>query len=66
MTSLFVEHFASGVDPGRARVLHAVQQPISLSTFDDVMGAPAWRSIARRRRAAREGGHVAGREQRGR
>jgi len=40
----FVTHFAAGVDPARARVLHAVQQPISMSAFDDVMGAPAWRS----------------------
>lgn len=39
----FVEHFASGVDPVKARVLCAVQQPISLSTFDDVMGVPAWK-----------------------
>jgi pimeloyl-ACP methyl ester carboxylesterase len=40
----FVGHFASGVDPARARVLYAVQQPISLSTFEDVMGEPAWKS----------------------
>jgi pimeloyl-ACP methyl ester carboxylesterase len=40
----FVGHFASGVDPVRARVLYAVQQPISLSTFEDVMGEPAWKS----------------------
>src|SRR3954465_8820920 len=40
----FVSHFASGVDPVRARVLYAVQQPISLSTFEDVMGEPAWKS----------------------
>jgi pimeloyl-ACP methyl ester carboxylesterase len=40
----FVTHFAAGVDPARACVLHAVQQPISMSAFDDVMGAPAWRS----------------------
>src|SRR4029077_14764205 len=40
----FVGHFASGVDPVRARVLYAVQQPISLSAFEDVMGAPAWKS----------------------
>jgi pimeloyl-ACP methyl ester carboxylesterase len=40
----FVEHFAVGVDPVKARVLCAVQQPISMSAFDDVMGAPAWRS----------------------
>jgi pimeloyl-ACP methyl ester carboxylesterase len=40
----FVKHFASGVDPARARVLHAVQQPLAGSSFTDVMGAPAWRS----------------------
>jgi pimeloyl-ACP methyl ester carboxylesterase len=40
----FVEHFAVGVDPVKARVLWAVQQPISMSAFDDVMGAPAWKS----------------------
>jgi pimeloyl-ACP methyl ester carboxylesterase len=40
----FVGHFASGVDPVKARVLHAVQQPISMSAFDDVMGVPAWKS----------------------
>ena len=39
----FVEHFASGVDPAKAHVLCAVQQPISLSTFEDVMGVPAWK-----------------------
>jgi pimeloyl-ACP methyl ester carboxylesterase len=41
----FVEHFASGVDPDRARVLHAVQQPIAAPGFGDVMGVPAWRSL---------------------
>ena len=40
----FVQHFAAGVDPVRARVLWAVQQPISLSTFEDVMGVPAWKA----------------------
>ena len=40
----FVTHFAAGVDPAKARVLHAVQQPIAMSTFDDVMGVPAWKS----------------------
>ena len=39
----FVKHFASGVDPVRAKVLHAVQQPLAGSTFTDVMGAPAWK-----------------------
>jgi pimeloyl-ACP methyl ester carboxylesterase len=41
----FVGHFASGVDPDRARVLCAVQQGLSMSTFDDVMGVPAWKSL---------------------
>ena len=41
----FVNEFAIGVDPVKARVLHAVQQPISLSTFENVMGVPAWRDI---------------------
>jgi pimeloyl-ACP methyl ester carboxylesterase len=40
----FVEHFACGVDPVKAKVLHAVQQPLSMSTFEDVMGAPVWKS----------------------
>jgi pimeloyl-ACP methyl ester carboxylesterase len=40
----FVEHFAVGVDPVKARVMWAVQQPLSMSTFEDVMGEPAWKS----------------------
>src|SRR6476659_3494492 len=40
----FVGHFAGDVDPVHARVMHAVQQPISMSAFDDVMGEPAWKS----------------------
>jgi pimeloyl-ACP methyl ester carboxylesterase len=40
----FVGHFAADVDPGRARVMHAAQQPVAMSVFGDVMGAPAWRS----------------------
>src|SRR5256714_3433017 len=34
----FVGHFAADVDPVQARVMHAVQQPIAMSAFDDVMG----------------------------
>jgi pimeloyl-ACP methyl ester carboxylesterase len=41
----FVDHFASGVDPVKANVLHAVQQPLSTSAFDDVMNVPAWKSL---------------------
>jgi pimeloyl-ACP methyl ester carboxylesterase len=40
----FVGHFAADVDRVRARVMYAVQQPISMSTFEDVMGEPAWKS----------------------
>jgi len=41
----FVGHFAAGVDSDRARVLCAVQQGLSMSTFEDVMGVPAWKSL---------------------
>src|SRR5712672_1152866 len=40
----FVNHFASGLDPADAKVLHAVQQGLSMSTFEDVIGTPAWKS----------------------
>ena len=40
----FVHHFAGDLDPVQARVLCAVQQPLSASTLQDVMGAPAWKS----------------------
>ena len=38
----YVNHFAADVDPVRARVMHAAQQPLAASTFGDVMGDPAW------------------------
>jgi pimeloyl-ACP methyl ester carboxylesterase len=40
----FVAHFASDVDPVKARVMYAVQQALSMSTFEDVIGVPAWKS----------------------
>ena len=40
----FVKHFAADVDPVRARVMYAVQQPVAASAFQDVMGVPAWKS----------------------
>jgi pimeloyl-ACP methyl ester carboxylesterase len=40
----FVGHFAGDLDPKQARVLYAVQQPISMSTFEYTMGVPAWKS----------------------
>jgi pimeloyl-ACP methyl ester carboxylesterase len=41
----YVTHFASDVDPVRARVLHASQQALAASTLGDVMGTPAWKSL---------------------
>jgi pimeloyl-ACP methyl ester carboxylesterase len=41
----FLNHFAADVDPVKARVMHAVQQPLSRSAFGEVMGVPAWRSL---------------------
>jgi pimeloyl-ACP methyl ester carboxylesterase len=41
----FVNHFAADVDPARARVMYAVQQPLAVSAFGDVMGTPAWKSL---------------------
>jgi pimeloyl-ACP methyl ester carboxylesterase len=41
----FVNHFAGDIDPIKARVMHAVQQPLAASTLGDVMGAPAWKSL---------------------
>jgi pimeloyl-ACP methyl ester carboxylesterase len=41
----FVKHFAADVDPAKARVMHAVQQALSASTLEDVMGVPAWKSL---------------------
>jgi pimeloyl-ACP methyl ester carboxylesterase len=41
----FVRHFAADVDPVRARVMYAVQQPLAASAFGDVMGVPAWKTL---------------------
>lgn len=41
----FVNHFAADVDPTKARVMHAVQQPLHTSAWGDVMGPPAWKSL---------------------
>ena len=41
----FVNHFAGDVDPVKAKVLYAVQQPLSASAFNDVMSVPAWKSL---------------------
>jgi pimeloyl-ACP methyl ester carboxylesterase len=41
----FVNHFAADVAPVRAKAMHAVQQALAGSTFNDVMGVPAWKSL---------------------
>ena len=40
----YTNHFAADVDPVKAKVMFATQQPLAASTFDDVIDAPAWRS----------------------
>jgi pimeloyl-ACP methyl ester carboxylesterase len=42
----YLNHFAADVDPVRARVMHATQQALAGSTFTDVMGVPAWKSLS--------------------
>ena len=41
----YVHHFAADVDPVEAKVMHAVQQALASSTFTDVMGIPAWKTL---------------------
>jgi pimeloyl-ACP methyl ester carboxylesterase len=41
----FVAHFAADVDPAKAKVMHAVQQPLAGSALGEVMGLPAWKSL---------------------
>ena len=41
----FVNHFAADVDPVKARVMFAVQQPLHWSALQEVMGVPAWKSL---------------------
>jgi pimeloyl-ACP methyl ester carboxylesterase len=41
----FVSHFAADVDPVKARVMYAVQQPLAMSAFGDAMGVPAWKTL---------------------
>jgi pimeloyl-ACP methyl ester carboxylesterase len=40
----FLNHFAADVDPVKARVMYAVQQPLSASALGDVMGVPTWKA----------------------
>ena len=41
----FVHHFAADLEPAKARVMYAVQQALTATAFNDVMGVPAWKSL---------------------
>jgi pimeloyl-ACP methyl ester carboxylesterase len=41
----FVGYFAGDIDPVKAKVMYAVQQPLHTSTLGDVMGTPAWKGL---------------------
>ena len=41
----FVNYFAADVDPQKANVMYAVQQPLHVSALGDVMGVPAWKTL---------------------
>jgi pimeloyl-ACP methyl ester carboxylesterase len=41
----FVNHFAGDIDPVKAKVLYAVQQPLAARSFNDVMTVPAWKFL---------------------
>ena len=41
----YINHFAADVDPVRAKVMHATQQPLPTSALEDVMTEPAWRVL---------------------
>jgi pimeloyl-ACP methyl ester carboxylesterase len=41
----FVSHFAADVEPAKAKVMYAVQQPLATAAFGDVMGVPAWKTL---------------------
>jgi pimeloyl-ACP methyl ester carboxylesterase len=41
----FVNHFAGDVEPAKAHAMHAVQQALTATAFNDVMGVPAWKAL---------------------
>ena len=41
----FVNYFPDHIDPVKSKVLYAVQQPLSVNAFTDVMTVPAWKSL---------------------
>jgi pimeloyl-ACP methyl ester carboxylesterase len=41
----YVKYFAADVNPDKAKVMCAVQQPLSISALDDKMDMPAWKTM---------------------
>ena len=41
----FVNHFAADIDPIKAKIMYAVQQPLATTALAEVMGTPAWKSL---------------------
>ena len=41
----YVGYFAADVEPTKARVMFAAQQPLAGAAFGDVMGVPAWKGL---------------------
>jgi pimeloyl-ACP methyl ester carboxylesterase len=41
----FLAFFAADVAPDHAKVMHALQRPLPVRAFEDIMGVPAWRSL---------------------
>ena len=41
----FVKHFAGDVDPTKAKVMYAVQQPLAGPAFTQVMDTPSWKTL---------------------
>jgi pimeloyl-ACP methyl ester carboxylesterase len=41
----FLAHFAGDIAEAEAKVMFAVQQPLSASTLGDAMGVPAWKGL---------------------
>ena len=39
----FLAHFAADTNPADANIMYAVQHPLKMDAFDDVMGTPAWK-----------------------
>jgi pimeloyl-ACP methyl ester carboxylesterase len=41
----FLNYFAADVDTVKAKIMYAVQQPLSATALQEVMGIPAWKAL---------------------